>query len=436
MSLELAIERTPESIAKAITDAIKGDRLTSWRELGWLLMDECNLPEEEALAVSEAVSRKWQLRFFPAITRMELFITEDCNLRCDYCFVEGKNPSHAMSPETARKAIDFLFAESRGEKRLSLFFMGGEPFLAFDLMRTTVEYAEQRAKRCEKTVDFSVTTNGTLFAEEILAYCAQHRISFLLSLDGARESHDRHRKTVSGKGSFDRIMRWLPRMKQHQPYMGARVTVHPDAVHELLDNIRFLADQGINHFIIGPASGLEWSGEELETYEAQMKAVVDFYKEKKAQDAPLQFDLLRQLDNLYDSRGIWGCQAGRHSITIAANGDIYPCSKMLGLNELGGIYRLGDLEKGITDLDARSELVGMWPKRRTRCMTCDLADACAGGCFANNYKATGSIFEPCETQCRITRCNFQVRQYAAQVFAVQPRKAGSVNEPAEDSCAV
>jgi len=118
-------------------------------------------------------------------------------------------------------------------------------------------------------------------------------------------------------------------------------------------------------------------------------------------------------------------------ITIAANGDIYPCSKMLGLNDLGGIYRLGDLEQGITEVDARSQLIAMWGKKETKCITCDMADSCAGGCFADNYQATGSIFQPWETECCIVRRNLAVRRYAAQLLGVTAR-----DEKAREECAV
>ncbi len=431
MDFQTPDNMTPDAIALAISEAIKGGRLASWSEMPAFLVKECHLSEEDALTVSQAVGHKWQEEFFPPIHRMELFITENCNLRCDYCFVEGKNAFHAMSPETARRSIDFLFAHSRDAKQLHIFFMGGEPFLEFELMRMTAEYAEKLAKEQGKGLEFSVTTNGTLFSEESLAFCAKHQIKYLLSIDGDQETHDQHRKTASGRGSFDMLMRWLPRMKYYQPWMGARMTVHPDTAHRIVDNVRFLIDRGINQFIIGPATGQEWPEEALEAYQAQMIDVANLYKEKRAEGVPLRFELFDQLENLCDKKGIWGCQAGRHSITIAANGDIYPCSKMLGLNDLGGIYRLGDLEQGITEVDARSQLIAMWGKKETKCITCDMADSCAGGCFADNYQATGSIFQPWETECCIVRRNLAVRRYAAQLLGVTAR-----DEKAGEECAV
>ena len=232
------------------------------------------------------------------------------------------------------------------------------------------------------------------------------------------------------------ILERLPLMKRYQPYLGARMTVQKDALQDICRNFEWLVDLGMNHFIIGPATGIGWTEEELQVYEDQMKRVVDAYRRLKDQGAQINLDLLRQLDQLNDKPGIWGCQAGRHSITVAANGDIYACSKMLGLNELGGVYRLGDLDHGITEVNARAELIGMWPKRNTICMECDMRDACAGGCFATNYAATGSVFEPCESDCNVLRHNFRVRQYAADLLGAgaEDQQEGASDE--EEPCVV
>ena len=430
MSVTIDEPMTPDQIAEIVAEAMREGRIATLRDVAPLLMERCHLEEADALAVAEAVSRKWRDRFFPPITRIELFVTENCNLRCDYCFVEGKNASSAMSWDTARQAVDFLFRESRDRKDLAIFFMGGEPFLRFGLMREVVEYAEEQARSQDKRVTFSVTTNGTLLNEESVSFCAQHGIMFLLSLDGGQATQDRHRKTAGGQGSFQLIVERLPLMKRYQPWMGARMTVHPDTVREMVDNMRLLVTHGFNFFIIGPASGIDWAEHDLDVYEAQMKEIIDEHREALAKGTHLRIDVLRELDNVHDKVGVWGCQAGRHSITVACNGDIYACSKMLGLNDLEGIYKLGDLDHGITDLDARAELIGMWAKRNTRCMTCNMADNCSGGCFATNYAATGSIYEPCEADCRVLAHNLSIRQYARQVLGGAPVQGD------QDACVV
>jgi len=38
-------------------------------------------------------------------------VTEECNLRCKYCYMTGKNSVKKMSFETAKKAIDYILED-------------------------------------------------------------------------------------------------------------------------------------------------------------------------------------------------------------------------------------------------------------------------------------------------------------------------------------
>ena len=107
---------------------------------------------------------------FPPIRKVELFLTEDCNLLCDYCFVATKKAGRQMFWEVARKAIDFLLTQSRDAPDIDITFFGGEPLLELSLMRRIAEYVERRARPLGKEVHYAVTTNGTLMSEEILAH--------------------------------------------------------------------------------------------------------------------------------------------------------------------------------------------------------------------------------------------------------------------------
>ncbi len=40
--------------------------------------------------------------------QLTFVVTQDCNLRCGYCYMIGKNDCHIMSIETAKKTIDYF----------------------------------------------------------------------------------------------------------------------------------------------------------------------------------------------------------------------------------------------------------------------------------------------------------------------------------------
>ena len=77
--------------------------------------------------------------------QVTLQVTQNCNLRCEYCVYGGKylNRKHCnnkMSFETAKAAIDFGISNSKETRRLSIGFYGGEPLLEFELIKKCITY--------------------------------------------------------------------------------------------------------------------------------------------------------------------------------------------------------------------------------------------------------------------------------------------------------
>jgi uncharacterized protein len=156
---------------------------------------------------------------------MELILTTDCNLRCSYCFERDKKPFD-MSDEVAFAAVDFLIQTSRNIKDLTILLFGGEPMKRFDLIQRIVPYANQKAAEAGKTISWDMTTNGTLIDEERAKWMAEHKIKYLLSLDGAKEDHDRYRKFPDGRSSYDWIMERLPMILFLEPSLRIKMAFY------------------------------------------------------------------------------------------------------------------------------------------------------------------------------------------------------------------
>lgn len=58
------------------------------------------------------------------ITTIDLDLTNNCVLACDYCFRGAKN-SRRLSLENGKAAIDWLIRESRDQKKLMVALFGG-----------------------------------------------------------------------------------------------------------------------------------------------------------------------------------------------------------------------------------------------------------------------------------------------------------------------
>jgi len=343
--------------------------------------------------LSKAIAKRVIEKTIPPLNMMELFLTEACNLRCDYCFVATKRAYRRMSWEVAKRAIDFLMKESKEEKEVEILFFGGEPLLAFPLMRKVAEYAVQKADSLGKKVSFTCTTNATLLTEEHLRFAQQYGFLYLLSIDGVKEVHDKYRVKANGQGSFDDIMKKLPMLKRLQGWLGTRMTVNPDTVHRLSESVQALFEMGINQFLIGVNTDVPWSKEAMRTYAREMKKVWEFYQQKKREGAPIR---IVEFDETLEERrnrlcSVWGCDAGRTRVAVSIDGKLYPCARFVSTYpEIDGKYCLGDVWQGWTDLEKRLDLMAGL-ERRTKCQNCKLASFCTGGCPAVNLYTTGNL---------------------------------------------
>jgi len=159
-----------------------------------------------------------------------LEVTEQCNMRCEYCIYSShyentrEHGCGKMPWETARKAVDRYFA---GFERVSLHnplrepaisFYGGEPLLNFKLIQQVVEYVEEHYP--QYSVNYNVTTNGLLLADETAGFLAEHNFAIIVSLDGDEKNHDRNRKRADGQGSFWQVYNNLLRFREQYPDYG------------------------------------------------------------------------------------------------------------------------------------------------------------------------------------------------------------------------
>ncbi len=82
---------------------------------------------------------------------LSLNVAQACNLSCSYCYAdEGRfgGSARMMEPDVALKAIDRLFAGARG-RRVTIGFIGGEPFLNRPLIHRCVNYARSARSRIQ-----------------------------------------------------------------------------------------------------------------------------------------------------------------------------------------------------------------------------------------------------------------------------------------------
>ncbi|WP_251862334.1 radical SAM protein [Clostridium sp. Marseille-Q2269] len=327
-----------------------------------------------------------------------LMVTQDCNLRCTYCYgVNGVyNHKGVMDENTAKKAIDYFIKYSSDEK-LNICFFGGEPLLNFKLIKKLVEYAKVLEKKNNKKIGFSMTTNGTLINKEIEEFIIQNRIYTTISIDGDKEIQNSNRFYDNKKGCYDQVIKNTEQLRKTN-LLTARATISPKN-SDILHNVDHLIDIGFKKVAWAPALNL-LNDEDMENIVQGQKEVIlkvekcikkgDFDRAKKYLTV---IDMLNKVKS--DGLRTKGCGSGTNIMAVNIEGNIYPCHRFVG-NEF---MRLGNIRNDIPcENDSFYSNVGL--KEFEKCATCLSRNICAGGCINENFEMNQDIRIPPEKLCK------------------------------------
>ena len=162
------------------------------------------------------------LPVFSALPEVYMFIigiTEQCNLRCTYCCYSGAyehNRSHSqkwMESSDVDEIYDFILRSST-KRPIHIAFYGGEPLLQYPLIQYTIQ---QGYELFGKETNFSITTNGTVLTPEKIDWLMGQQVELVISLDGTKAFHDKHRVNANGQGSYNRVHETLSYIVDNYP---------------------------------------------------------------------------------------------------------------------------------------------------------------------------------------------------------------------------
>jgi uncharacterized protein len=314
--------------------------------------------------------------FFVPVTTFMIYVTEECNLRCTYCFV-NKQPRH-MTWETAKKVVDYcLQPEVSGNEPISLSFFGGEPLLRTDLLLQVLEYLRERPGA--ERVTLGVTTNGTLAGEPVRRFFQEGRAHALISLDGDEASHQ-FRPKVSGGDSWGHLRRNLRKLMDWSVSASVRMTYHPGSLN-LLEKAQAAWELGARWISLCPVVEADWAGHEQEL-RRQSERLSDWFLSEflAGRDVPLHHHWNTLLEyHRRQGRGdrpIKACSLGTTLIAFDTAGNILPCHRYLYRKH----ERLGVVGRQVGLPARRMNYVQLARPEIPDCSDCIARTVCGGGC--------------------------------------------------------
>lgn len=296
--------------------------------------------------------------------------TLHCNFACPYCFEEGHAKVY-MTNEVEDSLVQYI--EKRKEvESLHVTWFGGEPLLAFD--RIVSLTGKMRALGLRYNA--GMITNGYLLTKNVIEQLPSLAIgSIQITLDGLAPVHNRRRRLVSGKGSFDRIMENIDRLRQlnSEIQLSIRVNIDAENKDDFVKIYDLFKQKNYPRTYVSPAFVDDISGCKVDDCvlfdpQSQARYLVEM-KKKYGLD----------FSHFYPSFNRSECPVRNPNyLVIGPSGEIYKC-----WNDVGNSARIVgylDEKKPANMKWLLRYLTGADPFEDEKCRSCLLLPVCSGGC--------------------------------------------------------
>lgn len=181
------------------------------------------------------------------VLSLVFILTENCNLRCVYCCEQHKQTR--MSTGLQDQIVKFVEENIHKYKCLKVEWFGGEPLLCMDI----IEYLSKKFMAIcnkHKVQYFAVTsTNGFLLNAQNLEKLKNLRVlSYQITVDGVKETHDSQRMQANGSGSWDIIIHNLRDIRDNFKSNLISLIIRTNVTYPIYQNIDKYMDFLTNEF--------------------------------------------------------------------------------------------------------------------------------------------------------------------------------------------
>lgn len=271
------------------------------------------------------------------VNRITLHVSNDCNLKCKYCYANGGNYSmHRgyMNRITAEQFVNFCVKSFNYIEKIV--FFGGEPCLNIDIMEYVCQKFEQFYLRKEIAYipKFVIITNGTILNKKLLDFIKKY-ISFItVSIDGMEYLNDYNRIDLHGNGSFKRAASFIDTIKQntnvHLQYEATYTNYHLDKHISKTDIRRYMSER----FDI---SGIIVNDENIK-YQNKIDDIGISKEKLDCNNLPICFYHI--LKSLTFKEPLYFCPIATKQFAVSTTGEIFPCHMDVGNKSLclGSIF--------------------------------------------------------------------------------------------------
>jgi uncharacterized protein len=343
-------------------------------------------------------------------------VTNACDMKCKYCFIEPSVFHKTMKQETARRIVH-AFLDSEYFESVHFVWHGGEPLLRGKDFFQRI-FSEQQA--CAGRVQYtnSTQTNATHLDDDMLDFLLANKVSIGLSLDGpeavtnvsrvsrrnlplvashagagAGRARDAHATTVDA----------ARRLQDRGRSVGAIVTVnrnnvaYPEDIYAEFNSRKIhmkvnpLTRSGLADTPLGADLGIT-----AEEYGLFLVRLFDAWyddPQRRIGIEPFGQHIARMLGDEVSHSCFYTLSCHRFFLGISPDGDLFPCGMFQGEPS----FRYGNIHELDPEQVAQTVLFGDIEDRERKvlrtCSRCAFFDLCYSGCMFHSLKDSKILAE-------------------------------------------
>lgn len=335
-------------------------------------------------------------------------LTKGCNLRCKYCYIEGKDnyTGKIIEWNTFKSLVGRIIRDRQysNNKKLQFVFHGGEPLMAgYEKLKKMLQYADWMFTINDLNVTFGIQSNLTLLDEKMIRLLNQYNIGVGASFDGFSNNATAQRLGFGKKSNI--LLDKIKMIKDNGGELGVLTVVTPNNYKTIIkDSVKLRKKYGLNGIkanraenVIDESNDGEVMGYDLFKYVYKplfeefmnRKDFNNYELESNMRDMVMKYFLhkvsvietLGRRSNCYTHF----CGGGLNIVEVEPNGNVHFCGRYKKEYEESYIENI--LDKDAFNLNSFKRwsdrmLADYDSKIEAGCFGCEAFDICDGGCQA------------------------------------------------------
>lgn len=354
-----------------------------------------------------------EYNFFPnnnkPIKNLTFILTNDCTMRCIYCYAEGGKNSTTLSIQTIEGVLnDIVTRINKGYTgSLDISFHGGDISSCWNLFVKSVKTI--RKILLDKTrYSISLGINGVLSNHQI-NWIVENTNSATVSCDGFASFHNKLRPLTNGNDSFSFTDNTIRKFDLLGYKYGLRSTITSESVHYLAEIANYFCENYKAKSIMFEPLFPMGRGSNLKAPDEQ-DFINNFRKanqiaKKNKRKLSYSGARLNTTTNIF-------CEALNNSCVINPQGEVSSCYEVISSDDaISNNFFYGHYDtiekKLFFDNDKRERFIHDIKSGKEKCDTCFCKFHCAGDCPVKNIysksNSTVHFFDRCFVNKELTK---------------------------------